>query len=50
MAQTTEPRDGRPRWAHRLGWLVLLWLAGVVATGLLAGALRLLMAWAGLQR
>jgi len=44
------PRHQRPRWSHRIGWLVLLWLGGVVATGLLAGTLRLLMAWVGMQR
>jgi len=46
----SEPRHLRPRWWHRLGWLVLLWLGGVVSLALLAGALRVLMAWAGLQR
>ena len=45
-----EPRRIGPRWSHRLGWLVLLWLGGVAAMALLAGTLRLLMAWAGLQR
>jgi hypothetical protein len=45
-----EDHDLRPRWLQRLGWLVLLWIGGVVATGLLAGVLRLLMAWAGLRR
>jgi hypothetical protein len=44
-----EP-EHRRRWSHRLGWLVLLWLGGVAATGLVAGALRLLMAWVGLRR
>jgi hypothetical protein len=40
----------RPRWLQRLGWLALLWLGGIAATGLVAGALRLLMGWAGLHR
>jgi uncharacterized protein DUF2474 len=45
-----EAEDVRPRWLQRLGWLALLWLGGIAATGLVAGALRLLMAWAGMQR
>ena len=49
MAESQPQRLRRP-WLHRLGWLVLLWLGGVVSMGLLAGTMRLLMAWAGLQR
>ena len=45
-----EPRHLRPHWLHRLGWLVLLWIGGVVSMALLAAALRLLMAWVGMQR
>jgi hypothetical protein len=49
MAEPQRQHLRRP-WLHRLGWLVLLWLGGVVSMALLAGTLRLLMAWAGLQR
>ena len=46
----SQPQRLRRPWLHRLGWLVLLWLGGVVIMGLVAGTMRLLMAWAGLQR
>jgi hypothetical protein len=49
MAES-QPQCLRRPWLHRLGWLVLLWIGGVVSMALLAGALRLLMAWAGMQR
>ncbi len=40
----------RPRsdWPRRVGWLLALWTAGVVALGLVAAALRLVMRAAGL--
>ena len=48
---TTDQRDaGGPGWVARVGWLILIWLAGVAALGLVAGILRVLMAWAGLRR
>ncbi len=33
----------------RIGWLVVLWLAGVAALGLLAWLLRLIMRLSGLS-
>jgi len=44
------PRDdsGRPSWPKRIAWLVGLWALGVLALGLVAGLLRLLMNAAGL--
>jgi len=49
MAES-DPQCLRRPWLHRLGWLVLLWIGGVVSMALLAAALRLLMAWVGMQR
>jgi hypothetical protein len=39
----------RRLWLQRVGWLVALWLGGVVALGLVALALRVLMHAAGLR-
>ncbi len=44
----TPPRGAR-LWLRRVGWLVLLWAASVAALGVVAYALRLLMAAAGLR-
>jgi hypothetical protein len=38
-----------PLWLRRLGWLVLLWIGGVAALGLVALALRVLMGAAGMR-
>jgi len=38
------------RWTQRVGWLILIWLASVLALAMLAAAFRLLMAWVGLTR
>ncbi len=38
------PRD----WLRRLGWMAVIWLASVVALGVMAYGLRLLMRLAGL--
>lgn len=43
-ARSRSRRD----WPKRIGWLLALWAAGVVALGLVAGALRLVMRSAGL--
>ena len=40
--------DERPSWLTRLGWLVLIWSASVLALGVVATIFRLLMAAAGL--
>jgi len=42
------PRLGR--WTQRVGWLILIWLASVLALAALAGVFRVLMGWAGLTR
>jgi len=39
----------RGLWLRRIGWLVVLWAAGVAALGLVALALRLVMQAAGLR-
>ncbi|SEE54724.1 MULTISPECIES: DUF2474 domain-containing protein [Pseudomonas] len=47
---TIKPRQSEPaRWYRRLGWLVLIWLGSVLALGVVAGALRLLMHAAGMN-
>jgi hypothetical protein len=35
-------------WLQRIGWLVLIWAAGVVALGVAAALFRVLMGLAGL--
>lgn len=42
------PSDLSPSWLARLGWLVLIWSASVLALGAAAMIVRLLMAAAGL--
>lgn len=39
--------EKKPLW-QRLGWLVLIWAGSVLALGLVAGLLRLLMRAAGM--
>jgi hypothetical protein len=36
-------------WVRRLGWLVVLWLVGVAALGIVAWLIRLLMHAAGMR-
>lgn len=43
-----ELQEKKPLW-QRLGWLALIWTASVLALGLVAGLLRLLMNAAGLS-
>ena len=44
-------RTARGRlWWRRVGWLVALWLAGVLAVGLIALLFRAVMAAVGLTR
>jgi len=45
---TTE--NARHKWLRRLGWLVLLWAAGVASVSAATLLLRYLMAWAGMTR
>ncbi len=37
-----------PSWPRRLGWLVLIWAASILALGLVAVLFRVLMNLAGL--
>ncbi|WP_397448329.1 DUF2474 domain-containing protein [Pseudomonas sp. NA-150] len=37
------------RWYTQLMWLVAIWVGSVVALGVVAGAFRLLMHWAGMR-
>ena len=37
-----------PAWPRRVGWLVLIWSAGVAALAVVAVALRAVMSLAGL--
>ncbi|MBS0253190.1 MAG: DUF2474 domain-containing protein [Proteobacteria bacterium] len=39
---------GKSSWAHRVGWLILIWTSSVLALGVAAGLMRLLMTQAGL--
>ena len=41
-------RDPVTSWRKRLAWLAIIWLASVASLALVAGALKLVMAWAGL--
>ena len=36
-------------WLSRVGWLLALWLLGVLAVGAVAYGLRLVMGWVGLR-
>ncbi len=47
-AAVTTPRG--KLWWRRVGWLVTLWLAGVLAVGLVALLFRAVMAAVGLTR
>jgi len=41
-------RIGAQTWLRRVGWLVLIWAASVLALGIVAGLFRVLMNLAGL--
>ena len=45
---TAHPSVGAQTWLRRVGWLVLIWAAGVLALGLIAGLFRVVMNLAGL--
>jgi hypothetical protein len=44
-----ERSDSRHPWMTRIGWLLLLWAAGVAALGAVALLIRGLMSAAGLK-
>ncbi|MBS0267740.1 MAG: DUF2474 domain-containing protein [Proteobacteria bacterium] len=39
----------KPSWLRRIGWLLLLWVAGVATVGVVAIAIRIFMTAAGLK-
>lgn len=45
---TAHARDGGMKWLRRVGWLVLIWAAGVLALGVVAMLFRILMTLAGM--
>jgi Protein of unknown function (DUF2474) len=45
---TTQARAGIHTWLRRIGWLVLIWAASVLALGVVAVLFRVLMNLAGL--
>lgn len=47
---TQPPETATVSWPKRLGWLLLIWAGSVLALGLAAGALRLIMAAIGMSR
>ena len=49
MATIETNQTAPARWYKRLGWLVVIWLGSVVALGVVAGALRMLMLAAGMS-
>ncbi|MBV7477409.1 MULTISPECIES: DUF2474 domain-containing protein [unclassified Pseudomonas] len=49
MATINSQQPAPARWYKRLGWLVLIWLGSLVALGVVAGALRMLMRAAGMS-
>jgi hypothetical protein len=45
---TAHPSAGAQMWLRRVGWLVLIWAASVLALGVVAGFFRAVMTLAGL--
>jgi hypothetical protein len=45
---TAPPSAGAHTWFRRVGWLVLIWAASVLALGVVAGLFRAVMTFAGL--
>ena len=45
---TAHTRAGRSTWLRRIGWLVLIWAASVLALGVVAVLFRVLMTLAGM--
>jgi hypothetical protein len=48
MSRDTTTPPQQPSWPRRIGWLALIWAASVLALGVVAGLIRLLMTSAGL--
>ena len=49
MIGPSSPREPSPvSWARRAAWLATIWAASVVALGVVAALLKLVMTWAGL--
>jgi hypothetical protein len=45
---TAHPSAAAQMWLQRVGWLVLIWAASVLALGVVAGFFRVVMNLAGL--
>ena len=45
---TAPPTANAQIWLRRLGWLMLIWTASVLALGVVAGVFRVVMNLAGL--
>ena len=45
---TAHSSAGAQTWLRRVGWLVLIWAASVLALGVVAGLFRVVMNLAGL--
>jgi len=45
---TAHPSARAQTWLRRVGWLVLIWAASVLALGVVAGLFRVVMNLAGL--
>ena len=45
---TAHPSADAQTWLRRVGWLVLIWAASVLALGVVAGLFRVVMKLAGL--
>jgi hypothetical protein len=45
---TAHPSAAAQMWFRRVGWLVLIWAASVLALGVVAGFFRVVMNLAGL--
>ncbi|WP_422403093.1 DUF2474 domain-containing protein [Pseudomonas sp. GZD-209] len=46
---TQHQREADVSWTQRVLWLVAIWAGSVIALGVIAGAFRLMMAWAGMS-
>ncbi|SFV38222.1 DUF2474 domain-containing protein [Hyphomicrobium facile] len=48
VARAKDAEMERPSWLRRVGWLVLIYAAGVVTVGIVAVLIRMLMSAAGM--